>query len=72
MIRPAAEKRVRFTLDLTRAQHRFLKLFAIDAETDASVVMRALLALLEQDSTVRERIHRQLVQAPDARKSAGS
>lgn len=52
----SADRRVRFTLDLTREQHRFLKRFAVDAETDASVVMRALLALLQNDEKLARRI----------------
>lgn len=37
------------TLDLSREQHRFLRQFALDAESDASSILRALLALLEED-----------------------
>lgn len=51
-----AARRVRYTLDLTPEQHRFLKRFAFDAETDASVVMRALLALLQNDEKLAQRI----------------
>lgn len=51
---------VRFTLDLAREQHRFLKLFALDAETDASVVVRALLALLAEDAVIAQRVLRRL------------
>lgn len=54
------DRQVRFTLDLAREQHRFLKRFAVDAETDASVVMRALLTLLAEDATIARRILRQL------------
>ena len=53
---------IRYTLDLAREQHRFLKQFALDAEADASEVMRALLHLLEDEpslaSTVRARLPR--------------
>lgn len=52
----SADRRVRYTLDLTREQHRFLRRFAFDAETDASVVMRALLALLESDEKLAQRV----------------
>lgn len=52
----SATRRVRFTLDLTLEQHRFLKRFAFDAETDASVVMRALLALLQADEKLARRV----------------
>lgn len=47
---PAGGRRFRFTLDLERGQHRFLKQFALDQEADASKVMRALLWLLEHDA----------------------
>jgi hypothetical protein len=51
---------VRFTLDLAREQHRFLKLFAVDAETDASVVVRTLLALLAEDAALARRVLRRV------------
>lgn len=54
------DRSVRFTLDLARDQHRFLKRFAVDAETDASVVMRALLTLLAEDAAIARRILRQV------------
>lgn len=57
------DRRVRFTLDLARDQHRFLKRFAVDAETDASVVVRALLALLAEDDAIARRVLRQLAAA---------
>jgi hypothetical protein len=50
------DPRVRYTLDLSREQHRFLKRFAFDAETDASVVMRAMLALLQHDERFARRV----------------
>jgi hypothetical protein len=52
----SAERKVRFTLDLTRQQHRFLRRFAFDAEVDASAVLRALLALLEEDERLAKRV----------------
>jgi hypothetical protein len=51
---------VRYTLDLSREQHRFLKRFAFDEETDASVVMRALLTLLQNDERVARRVRSEL------------
>jgi hypothetical protein len=54
------ERRVRYTLDLSREQHRFLKRYAFEAEIDASVVMRALLSLLEKDETVARRVSSEL------------
>jgi hypothetical protein len=47
---------VRFTLDLARSQHRFLKQFALDAEADASVILRVLLSLLEEDGRLTKRV----------------
>jgi hypothetical protein len=52
----ATDRRVRFTLDLARPQHRFLRQFALDAEADASVVLRVLLALLAEDGTLAKRV----------------
>jgi hypothetical protein len=48
-------KRVRYTLDLSKEQHRFLKQFALDADADASAVMRALLSILETDQALAGR-----------------
>jgi hypothetical protein len=53
---PTKDRAVRYTLDLSREQHRFLKRYAFEAETDASVVMRALLALLKNDDTVARKV----------------
>ena len=50
------ERRVRYTLDLDRSQHRFLRQFALDAEVDASAVMRALLRLLAEDEALAKRV----------------
>lgn len=55
-----AGRPVRFTLDLARPQHRFLRRFALDAETDASVVVRTLLAMLEEDSSLAKRVLREV------------
>jgi hypothetical protein len=54
------ERRVRYTLDLSREQHRFLRRYAFDAEIDASVVMRTLLALLQNDDTVARKVRSEL------------
>ena len=53
-------ERVRVSLDLSRQQHRFLKRFAFDEETDASAVLRALLGKLEEDETLAETIRERL------------
>lgn len=54
--RDPRSRRVRFTLDLSSEQHRFLKRFAFEAETDASVVMRLLLTLLQGDEKLARRV----------------
>jgi hypothetical protein len=53
---PRPEKPVRFTLDLSRDQHRFLKEFALDTEADASVIMRELLTQLRDDPDLAQRV----------------
>ena len=58
--RGASERRIRFTLDLPRNQHRFLKQFALDAEADASVVLRTLLDLLEKDDGLADNLRRRI------------
>ena len=57
---PQSGKRVRFTLDLNPQQHKFLKRFALEADTDASAVVRALLAHLEEDEAMAESIRRRI------------
>lgn len=54
------QQRVRFTLDLAKEQHKFLKRFAVEAETDASVVVRALLSRLEHDENLSAAIGAEL------------
>jgi hypothetical protein len=55
--RPRAEKPVRFTLDLDRAHHQFLKEYAVRIEAKgASEVMRALLDELRDDAELAGRV----------------
>ncbi|GHF63588.1 hypothetical protein HNQ07_004494 [Deinococcus metalli] len=49
-------RRVRFTLDLNPEVHKDLKRFALEADADASEVMRALLAILHSDPQVRNAV----------------
>lgn len=49
-------KTVRFTLDLDSEQHRFLKLFSIENGIQSSVIMRALIYILEVDEEVANRV----------------
>jgi hypothetical protein len=54
--RPRKEKPVRFTLDLDRQQHRFLKEQAVGIDADASQVLRALLDELRDDPALATRV----------------
>jgi hypothetical protein len=58
--RAAKVKPVRYTIDLSREQHRFLKRFAFDAEVDTSKVVRALLTRLEEDPQLRDAVLEQI------------
>lgn len=51
-------KPVRITVDLDPAAHKALKLFAVEAETDASSVIRALLGQLQDDPVLAETVTR--------------
>jgi hypothetical protein len=54
--RPRPPKPIRYTLDLAPDDHRFLKQFAVDAEVNASVIVRALLSQLRADPELAARI----------------
>jgi hypothetical protein len=45
----------RTTLDLAVEDHRALRLWVVDAGVDASLLLRALLALARQDPAIRAR-----------------
>ncbi len=64
--RPGAEAKVRYTLDLDRTQHHFLKRFALDAGVDASQVMRTLLQLLEDQPTLAAQVLQDLSKRSNA------
>jgi len=53
---PRTDAPARFTVELPRPQHRFVKRFALEVDSDASSVTRALLTLLESDQQVAEKI----------------
>lgn len=54
---PVQLRRVtRFSLDLDKEQHKFLKLFALSNDVKASLVVRALLYLLETDINLAHRV----------------
>lgn len=54
----------RFTVVIPNRQHRFIKRFAVDSNSDASTIARTLFAMLEADpdiaDRVRSRIHEHL------------
>lgn len=55
-VKPPRVRKVRYTLDLEPEQHKNLKRFALEADADASEVMRALLVLLYTDTRVRNAV----------------
>ncbi|WP_407543345.1 hypothetical protein Q0M94_25805 (plasmid) [Deinococcus radiomollis] len=55
-VQPPRVRKVRYTLDLEPEQHKNLKRFAVEADADASEVMRALLVLLYTDTQVRNAV----------------
>jgi hypothetical protein len=46
----------RFTVVIPNTQHRFIKRFAVDANSDLSTIARTLFAMLESDTTVAEQV----------------
>jgi Arc/MetJ-type ribon-helix-helix transcriptional regulator len=46
----------RFTVELPHPQHRFLKRFALNEDSDASSVVRALLTLLKEERAVADAV----------------
>ena len=50
------KKPVRFSLDLDLGLHRCLKCFALDSNADASVVIRALLAEMQDDEDLADKV----------------
>lgn len=53
---PTIRRVTRFSLDLDKEQHKFLKLFALSNDIKASLVVRALLYLLETDINLANRV----------------
>jgi|GEM_PF-2511219 len=53
-------ERVRITVDLDRDKHRGLRLFAVEADTDASEVVRLLIDRLLRDPGFAEQVHQDL------------
>ena len=47
---------VRFTFDVSREQHRFIKHYVLDAQTTASAATRTLWDLVAEDNTLAQRL----------------
>lgn len=54
------ERKVRVSVDLVRGDHKYLRDYAYDHESDAMSVMRALLAELKEDDELQQRVGRRL------------
>ena len=54
--RTKPERMVRVSVDLPRPDHKFLRDFAYDAESDGMSVMRALLEEMRDDEELAERV----------------
>lgn len=49
-------KTTRFSVDLGVEQHQFLKIFSAENDIKASVIMRALIYLMEIDESIANRV----------------
>ena len=58
--RPA--KPIRITVDLNASQHRFLREYCLDIGSKGTAVLRGLLAELEEDEELRQRLTQRLRQ----------
>ena len=54
--RTRTERMVRVSVDLPRSDHKYLRDFAYDAESDGMSVMRALLEEMRDDEDLAERV----------------
>ena len=62
--RPRPEKPVRFTLDLDRTRHTYLKEYAAQIEASASEIIRELLDEMQADDDLRARVRARIWQRP--------
>ncbi|MDP9477895.1 MAG: hypothetical protein M3R38_19800 [Actinomycetota bacterium] len=58
--RTKVERKVRVSVDVPRARHKYLRDFAYDAEADGMSVVNALLAEMEDDPVLEERVRERL------------
>jgi len=61
---PARHKsaKPRFTVIMSKEQHRFIMQFALDADSDASTVTRSLFSLLQKDPALIRRLRQELAE----------
>jgi hypothetical protein len=50
----------RFTVIMSREQHRFIMQFALDLDSDASTITRNLFTILQNDATLAHRLRQEL------------
>ena len=57
-VRPGGRRSdmVRFTFDVTRPQHRFIKQYVLESDATASAATRLLWQLVQEDSALAERL----------------
>jgi len=51
---------VKFMVKMPKAQHRFIRQFALDSDTDVSTIVRTLLSRIETDPVFAEELRTQL------------
>lgn len=51
---------VRFQVNMSKAQHRFIRQFAFEADADISTIIRLLLGRIENDPVFAEEVRTQL------------
>lgn len=64
--RTKPDRMVRVSVDLPRPEHKYLRDFAYDAESDGMSVMRALLEELREDEDLAERVLDRLTRKQEA------
>lgn len=58
--KPSAPAVQRFMVNLPKSQHRFIRQFALEADSDVSTIVRLLLARIETDPAFAEEVRTQL------------
>lgn len=64
---PVSKQRddVRFTFDVARDLHRYIRQFVLDSDTTASAATRALWTLVQDDPGLAERLRGRLANGPE-------